>query len=131
MKIAISLVFGLTTIFRRRIPLFVRYNYSAGGAAQSHRRIRSHGAGLPRAGKRSSPEHGCGGKREPFHRRWSTLPAFHSFGTRFLDVQGLNHTSPSSVGFRFSHDVAFAGMGKPYVDIPGYGNIGDPLTGPR
>ncbi|HEY7303193.1 MAG TPA: carboxypeptidase regulatory-like domain-containing protein [Bryobacteraceae bacterium] len=49
---------------------------------------------------------------------------------KFLDVQGLNHTAPSSVGFNFP--VTFPGQeGLPYIDIPGYGNIGDPLTGPR
>lgn len=49
---------------------------------------------------------------------------------KFLDVQGLNHTPPSSVGFEFPTTLP-SQSGLPYVDIPGYGNIGDPLTGPR
>jgi len=49
---------------------------------------------------------------------------------KFLDVQGLNHTSPSTAGFDFPTSLP-SQNGLPYIDIPGYGNIGDPLTGPR
>lgn len=49
---------------------------------------------------------------------------------KFLDVQGLNHTDPASAGFQFPTTL-HSQSGLPYIDIPGYGNIGDPLTGPR
>lgn len=49
---------------------------------------------------------------------------------KFLDVQGLNHTPSSTAGFDFPTTLQ-AQAGLPYIDIPGYGNIGDPLTGPR
>jgi Carboxypeptidase regulatory-like domain len=49
---------------------------------------------------------------------------------KFLDVQGLNHTDPSSVGFQFPTTLP-SQNGLPYIDIPGYGNLGNPLTGPR
>jgi hypothetical protein len=49
---------------------------------------------------------------------------------KFLDVQGLNHTDSSTAGFDFPTTLP-AQSGLPYIDISGYGNIGDPLTGPR
>ena len=49
---------------------------------------------------------------------------------KFLDVEGLNHTASSTAGFNFPSTLP-AQAGLPYIDIPGYGNIGDPLTGPR
>ena len=49
---------------------------------------------------------------------------------KFLDVEGLNHTDPTSAGFEFPTTL-HSQTGLPYIDIPGYGNIGDPLTGPR
>ncbi len=49
---------------------------------------------------------------------------------KFLDVQGLNHTDSPTAGFDFPTTLP-AQSGLPYIDISGYGNIGDPLTGPR
>jgi len=49
---------------------------------------------------------------------------------KLLDVEGLNHADPSTAGFQFPTTLP-SQNGLPYINIPGYGNIGDPLTGPR
>lgn len=49
---------------------------------------------------------------------------------KFLDVQGLNHTPSAEAGFQFPSTLP-SQSGLPYLDISGYSNIGDPLTGPR
>ncbi|MFN7997063.1 MAG: carboxypeptidase regulatory-like domain-containing protein [Bryobacteraceae bacterium] len=49
---------------------------------------------------------------------------------KLLVAQGLNHTLPSSLGFAYQPTLGVA-AGPPFIQVPGYADIGDPITGPR
>jgi hypothetical protein len=49
---------------------------------------------------------------------------------KLLVAQGLNHTLPSSLGFAYEPTLGVA-AGPPFIQVPGYANIGNPITGPR
>jgi Carboxypeptidase regulatory-like domain/TonB dependent receptor len=49
---------------------------------------------------------------------------------KFLFDQHLNHTLPSTLGFGYQPSLGVA-AGPPFVQISGYSQFGDPITGPR
>jgi hypothetical protein len=49
---------------------------------------------------------------------------------KFLVDEHLNHTLPSSVGFQYQPSLNVA-AGLPFIQIAGYSEFGDPITGPR
>jgi hypothetical protein len=55
---------------------------------------------------------------------------FSFLRNKFLYGQSEVHTSPESLGFQYSPSLAVA-EGPPFIQISGYTNIGNPITGPR
>ncbi|MGA8273017.1 MAG: TonB-dependent receptor, partial [Candidatus Sulfotelmatobacter sp.] len=49
---------------------------------------------------------------------------------KFIFGEGVNHESPSSLGFQYQPSLA-AALGPPFIQIGGYASVGDPITGPR
>jgi hypothetical protein len=49
---------------------------------------------------------------------------------KFLFDEHLNHTSPASLGFQYAPSLTDA-AGPPFIQIGGYAQVGDPITGPR
>ena len=49
---------------------------------------------------------------------------------KFLFGERENHQSPSSLGFQYSPSLPLA-AGPPFIQVNGYSEIGDPITGPR
>jgi hypothetical protein len=115
--------------FSSKDALFVRYNYSAGSQLNP---IAVSGATVPGfpVQENDRAQNMVVEETRTFSPALVNIARFSFLRHKFLDVQGLNHTSPSSVGFDFPTTLP-SQNGLPYIDIPGYGNIGDPLTGPR
>ena len=55
---------------------------------------------------------------------------FSYLRNKFLFDQHLNHELPSSLGFQYDPTLAIA-AGPPFIQVGGYGSVGDPITGPR
>ena len=55
---------------------------------------------------------------------------FSFLRNKFLFGQHTNHTTPASLGFQYDPSLAIAD-GPPYMQLSGYGTVGDPITGPR
>jgi hypothetical protein len=55
---------------------------------------------------------------------------FSFLRNKFLFGERVNHQSPSSLGFQYSPSLPLA-AGPPFIQVNGYSEIGDPITGPR
>ena len=55
---------------------------------------------------------------------------FSFLRNKLLDSQSQVHTPPSSLGFQYASSLPIA-EGPPFIQISGYTNIGNPITGPR
>jgi len=112
-----------------RDSIFVRYNYSNGSQLNP---IAVSGATVPGfpVQENDRAQDIVVEETRMFSPGLVNIGRFSFLRHKFLDVQGLNHTSPDSVGFDFPTTLP-SQNGLPYIDIPGYANIGDPLTGPR
>ena len=55
---------------------------------------------------------------------------FSFLRNKFLFGQSENHTTPESLGFQYSPSLPVA-AGPPFIQVSGYTNIGNPITGPR
>ena len=55
---------------------------------------------------------------------------FSFLRNKFLYGQSEVHTTPESLGFQYSSSLPVA-EGPPFIQISGYTNIGNPITGPR
>jgi hypothetical protein len=55
---------------------------------------------------------------------------FSYLRNKFLFDEHINHTTPASLGFRYSPSLDPA-IGPPFIQVNGYTNVGDPITGPR
>jgi Carboxypeptidase regulatory-like domain/TonB dependent receptor len=55
---------------------------------------------------------------------------FSYLRNKFLLDEHINHTTPASLGFRYSPSLD-AAIGPPFIQVNGYTNVGDPITGPR
>ena len=55
---------------------------------------------------------------------------FSYLRNKFLVSQHINHTSPESLGFKYSPSLD-AAIGPPFIQVNGYTTVGDPITGPR
>jgi hypothetical protein len=55
---------------------------------------------------------------------------FSFLRNKLLDSQSQVHTPPSSLGFQYSPSLAVA-EGPPFIQISGYTDVGNPITGPR
>jgi len=112
-----------------RDSIFVRYNYSSGSQFNP---LAVSGATVPGfpVDENDRAQNIVIEETRMFSSARVNIARFSFLRHKFLDVQGLNHTSPDSVGFEFPTTLP-SQNGLPYLDIPGYANIGDPLTGPR
>lgn len=115
--------------FSTRDAIFVRYNYSNGSELDP---IAVSGATVPGfpVQENDRAQDIVVEETRTFSPTLVNIARVAFMRHKFLDVEGLNHTSPSSVGFQFQTTLP-SQSGLPYIDIPGYTNIGDPLTGPR
>jgi predicted heme/steroid binding protein len=55
---------------------------------------------------------------------------FSFLRNKFLFGERENHQLPSSLGFQYTPSLDLA-AGPPFVEVNGYTNVGDPITGPR
>ena len=112
-----------------RDHLFVRYNLSDGSEFDP---IAVSGATVPGFPVRENDrtQNAVVEETRSFSPTLVNIARVSFLRRKFLDVQGLNHTDASTAGFEFPTTLP-SQQGLPYIDIPGYGNIGDPLTGPR
>jgi hypothetical protein len=58
------------------------------------------------------------------------LLRFSYLRNKFLFDEHINHTTPASLGFQYSPSLDLA-AGPPFIQVNGYTNVGDPITGPR
>ena len=55
---------------------------------------------------------------------------FSFLRNKFLFGEHEDHQSPASLGFQYQPSLAVA-SGPPFIQVNGYANVGDPITGPR
>jgi outer membrane receptor protein involved in Fe transport len=55
---------------------------------------------------------------------------FSFLRNKFLYGQHVNHQPPSDLGFQYEPSLDIA-TGPPFIQVNGYANVGDPITGPR
>ena len=55
---------------------------------------------------------------------------FSFLRNKLLFGQSENHQPPSSVGFQYEPSLDIA-VGLPFIQVSGYADVGDPITGPR
>jgi hypothetical protein len=55
---------------------------------------------------------------------------FSYLRNKLLFGERVNHQSPSSLGFQYSPSLPLA-AGPPFIQVNGYSQVGDPITGPR
>ena len=55
---------------------------------------------------------------------------FSYLRNKFLFGEGINHESPTDLGFQYKLSLA-AALGPPFIQVGGYASVGDPITGPR
>ena len=55
---------------------------------------------------------------------------FSFLRNKLLFGQNVNHEPPSSLGFQYEPSLDIA-TGPPFIQVNGYSNVGDPITGPR
>jgi outer membrane receptor protein involved in Fe transport len=70
---------------------------------------------------------------EETHTFSPTLVAVARFSflrNKFLFGESEDHQSPSSLGFQYEPSLNVA-AGPPFMQVNGYANVGDPITGPR
>ena len=60
----------------------------------------------------------------------TTVARLSFLRNKFLFDEHLNHTTPASLGFQYTPQLA-AALGPPFVQVAGYASVGDPITGPR
>jgi hypothetical protein len=58
------------------------------------------------------------------------IARFSYLRNKFLFQQHINHQPPSALGFQYSPTLAEA-AGPPFIQVAGFGSVGDPITGPR
>ena len=58
------------------------------------------------------------------------IARFSFLRNKLLFGERENHESPSSLGFQYSPSLPLA-SGPPFIQVNGYSEIGDPITGPR
>lgn len=58
------------------------------------------------------------------------IARFSFLRNKFLFGEHIDHQTPSSLGFQYSPSLDVA-TGPPFIQISGYSDIGDPITGPR
>jgi hypothetical protein len=58
------------------------------------------------------------------------IARFSFLRNKFLFGERENHQSPSSLGFQYSPSLPLA-AGPPFIQVNGYSEIGNPITGPR
>ena len=70
---------------------------------------------------------------EETHTFTPTLIAVGRFSflrNKFLFGEHENHQTPASLGFQYEPSLDVA-TGPPFIQVNGYANVGDPITGPR
>jgi hypothetical protein len=55
---------------------------------------------------------------------------FSYLRNKFLYGERTNHNTPASLGFKYEPSLDLA-VGPPFIQVNGYTNVGDPITGPR
>jgi len=58
------------------------------------------------------------------------IARFSYLRNKLLFGERENHQSPSSLGFQYSPSLSLA-SGPPFIQVNGYSEVGDPITGPR
>jgi hypothetical protein len=58
------------------------------------------------------------------------IARFSFLRNKLLFGERENHQSPSSLGFQYTPSLSLA-AGPPFIQVNGYSEIGDPITGPR
>ena len=58
------------------------------------------------------------------------ITRFSYLRNKLLFGERENHQSPSSLGFQYSPSLSLA-AGPPFIQVNGYSEVGDPITGPR
>jgi len=58
------------------------------------------------------------------------IARFSYLRNKLLFGERENHQSPSSLGFQYSPSLSLA-AGPPFIQVNGYSEVGDPITGPR
>jgi hypothetical protein len=113
----------------RADTLNFRYMFSAGPTTDPLSPIGANVPGFP-VGEDDRAQNFVGQETHIFSPNTIGVARFSYLRNKFLLDAHLNHESPEDLGFQYAPTLASA-AGPPFIQIPGYASVGDPITGPR
>jgi hypothetical protein len=106
-----------------------RYMYSSGPTTDPLSPIGANVPGFP-VGEDDRAQNFVGQETHIFSPNTIGVARFSYLRNKFLLDQHLNNESPADLGFEYAPTLASA-VGPPFIQIGGYAEVGDPITGPR
>jgi len=113
----------------RADTLNFRYMFSAGPTTDPLSPIGANVPGFP-VGEDDRAQNFVGQETHIFSPNTIGVARFSYLRNKFLLDEHLNHESPADLGFQYAPTLASA-TGPPFIQIGGYAEVGDPITGPR
>jgi hypothetical protein len=113
----------------RADTLNFRYMYSSGPTTDPLSPIGANVPGFP-VGEDDRAQNFVGQETHIFSPNTIGVARFSYLRNKFLLDQHLNNESPADLGFEYAPTLASA-VGPPFIQIGGYAEVGDPITGPR
>jgi hypothetical protein len=109
----------------------LNFRYSYGQSSQTDP-LSTQGANVPGfpVGENQKPQNFIAQETHTFSPTLVGQLRFSFLRNKLLLDEHLNNTNPASLGFTYQPTLESA-IGPPFVQVGGYGSIGDPITGPR
>jgi Carboxypeptidase regulatory-like domain len=113
----------------RADTLNFRYAYSNGSEFNP---IPTSGASVPGfpVGQEQRAQNFVATETHTFSPAMIGVARFSFLRNKFLYGERTNHTTPESLGFQYQSSLDLA-VGPPFIQVNGYTDVGDPITGPR
>jgi|HubBroStandDraft_1064217.scaffolds.fasta_scaffold00102_10 outer membrane receptor protein involved in Fe transport len=113
----------------RADTLNFRYMFSAGPTTDPLSPIGANVPGFP-VGEDDRAQNFVAQETHIFSPNTIGVARFSYLRNKFLLDEHLNNESPADLGFQYAPTLASA-TGPPFIQIGGYAEVGDPITGPR
>jgi hypothetical protein len=113
----------------RADTLNFRYMFSAGPTTDPLSPIGANVPGFP-VGEDDRAQNFVAQETHIFSPTIIGVARFSYLRNKFLLDQHLNNESPAALGFEYAPTLSSA-VGPPFIQIGGYAEVGDPITGPR
>jgi hypothetical protein len=123
--------FGLRLDHYLRVADALNFRYSFSSGSQFNP-IPTSGASVPGfpVGQEQRAQNFVAQETHTFSPSTIGVLRFSFLRNKFLYGERTNHATPESLGFQYQPSLD-AAIGPPFIQISGYTEIGDPITGPR